>query len=361
MSVARAVAVLLIAGCVVGSACAEPPADLPQFRAGELTVGAYPEPPFAMKDAGGAWSGLAIDLWREVARRQGLAYRVEEHDLASLIDSLEARRVDVAVGSLLVTAQRERRMDMTSPYMHVSMAIGTRPASGWWQTLRPLVSGPILWGMIGLAVLLLIFAAIVWSLERHRNPEHFGGSVMRGIGDAVWWSASTMSTVGYGDRTPVTFWGRAVGMVWMFASIVLVSAFIAGSTSALTVWRLRTQIHSLQDLAHVRTGVVAASGAAEYLNEIGIGAVGFPTIQAAVDAVTRGDVDAVVGEWPVLEYLAHHGYAGRLAVVPQPLARGFVAFALPRDSPQLRLLNVTLLEVLADPDWDEITRKYLGP
>jgi ABC-type amino acid transport substrate-binding protein len=84
------------------------------------------------------------------------------------------------------------------------------------------------------------------------------------------------------------------------------------------------------------------------------------TIPACLDALVAGDIDAVVEEWPVLHWEARHRYPGRLAIVPQPFARGFIGFALPRDSPRRRALNVTLLQVLDDPAWQEISRTYLG-
>ncbi len=354
-----AAALVLVAGCPPLPAGAQE-GGARDTAAAALVVGTVAEPPFAMKDVDGAWSGIAIDLWREMARRQGVAYRLEEHDLGSLLAAVEARRVDVAVGALLMTAERERTLDFTSPFMHVALAIGTRPSAGWWQAVRSVLSGALSWAALALASCMVVFALLIWLLERRRNPEHFGGSAMRGMGDAVWWSASTMTTVGYGDRTPVTFWGRTAGIVWMLASIVLVSAFIAAVTSSLTVRRLQTQIRSVADLAHVRVGVVTGSGAADYLSDAGIAAVGFDTAPAAVDALVAGDVDAVVEEWPVLRYLARHRYPGVLAVVPQPSARGFIAFALPLNSPRRRALNVTLLDVLDDPIWQEISRTYLG-
>jgi ABC-type amino acid transport substrate-binding protein len=354
---------VVAAALVLVASCRPLPAVAQEAGAGNaapLVVGTAPEPPFAMKDADGTWSGIAIDLWREIARRQGLTYRLEEHDLPSLLAAVEGRRVDVAVGALLITAERERTVDFTSPFMHVALAIGTRSSTSWWRAIRSVFSGSPLWAGLGLAACMVVFALLIWLLERRRNPEHFGGGAMRGMGDAVWWSASTMTTVGYGDRTPVTFWGRTVGIVWMVASIFLVSALIAAVTSTLTVRQLHTEIRSLADLAHVRVGVVSTSGVAEYLHGAGIATVGFDTVAAAADAAVAGDVDAVVEEWPVLRYLARHRHPGLLAVIPQASVRGFTAFALPLDSPRRRALNVTLLEVLDDPIWREISRTYLG-
>jgi ABC-type amino acid transport substrate-binding protein len=355
----RIAAVLVLVACARATAAEEPAAAGQASR--ELVVGTFSAPPFVMREADGGWSGLAIELWREVARREGLAYRIEEHDLQSLLEKVESGRVDVAVGPLLITADRERRMDLTSPFMHIALAIGTRPESGWWPALRALLPREVLWATLGLAVLLLVSALLVWLLERHRNPEHFGGARMRGLGDAIWWSASTMSTVGYGDRTPVTFWGRTTGIVWMFASIVLVSAFIALVTSTFTVHQLQTQIRSIGDLGRVRVAAVTASGSAEYLRDLGIATTGCESTGSCLDALVAGEVDAVVEEWPVLNWEARHRYPGRLAVVPQPVTRGFIGFALPRDSTRRRALSVTLLQVLDDPVWQDISRSYLGP
>ena len=43
---------------------------------------------------------------------------------------------------------------------------------------------------------------------------------------AFWWAAVTMTTVGYGDKTPVTTGGRIVGLVWMFTSVIVIFTMI---------------------------------------------------------------------------------------------------------------------------------------
>lgn len=50
-----------------------------------------------------------------------------------------------------------------------------------------------------------------------------GGNI-KTAGDALWWSVTTLTTVGYGDRFPVTTGGRTVGAVLMVLGIGLFGA-----------------------------------------------------------------------------------------------------------------------------------------
>ena len=45
----------------------------------------------------------------------------------------------------------------------------------------------------------------------------------RSAGDAIWWALVTITTVGYGDRYPVTDQGRTIGVFLLFAGIALFS------------------------------------------------------------------------------------------------------------------------------------------
>lgn len=61
-------------------------------------------------------------------------------------------------------------------------------------------------------------------------------NIVTGI-DALWWSIVTLSTVGYGDRYPVTTEGRVVGVMVIIAGVGLFSAL----TSFLAQWFLRAR------------------------------------------------------------------------------------------------------------------------
>lgn len=51
------------------------------------------------------------------------------------------------------------------------------------------------------------------------------------FGDALWWAATTVTTVGYGDRYPVSTEGRVVAVVLMGVGIGVMGAVIASVTS----------------------------------------------------------------------------------------------------------------------------------
>ncbi|MBV5271053.1 MAG: transporter substrate-binding domain-containing protein, partial [Afipia sp.] len=72
-------------------------AAVPQKR--ELVVGVKDAPPFALKGSDGAWSGLSIELWRQVAKATNQTFRfVEARDMPQLIEETASGRLDVAVG-----------------------------------------------------------------------------------------------------------------------------------------------------------------------------------------------------------------------------------------------------------------------
>ena len=73
-----------------------------------------------------------------------------------------------------------------------------------------------------LVVLIIIFGGIGMYLAEYKHP----GSNISTLGDAFWWAIETITTVGYGDYTPVTVVGRVIAVVVMFSGIGIVVSLV---------------------------------------------------------------------------------------------------------------------------------------
>lgn len=66
------------------------------------------------------------------------------------------------------------------------------------------------------ATILLFSTYGIYFFEARTNPE------INSIGDAAWWSIVTVTTVGYGDKVPITPLGKIIGVVLMFTGIGII-------------------------------------------------------------------------------------------------------------------------------------------
>jgi len=73
-------------------------------------------------------------------------------------------------------------------------------------------------GSIVVLMILVISACVVHLLEQHAQPDVFGT-----VPQAMWWAVVTLTTVGYGDVTPVTVPGRIVGAIIMLMGVGMVA------------------------------------------------------------------------------------------------------------------------------------------
>jgi voltage-gated potassium channel len=78
------------------------------------------------------------------------------------------------------------------------------------------------WVLLIVLVLNLIAAAMVLEFEGG-NPE----ATIASYPDALWWALTTITTVGYGDRFPMSSPGRAVAVVLMIAGIAMFGVITA--------------------------------------------------------------------------------------------------------------------------------------
>lgn len=320
-------------------------------------------PPFAFQDTEGKWRGIAIDLFERIASDIGVRFEyTEAPTLDAMLSGVSRGDYDVAVGALSVTAQREELFDFTHPYFQTGLGIvvPANSSASWLRLWKAMISPEFLKAVGGLLALLTFVGALIWLAERRRNADQFPHGAARGIGAGLWWSSVTMTTVGYGDKSPETFGGRLIALIWMFVSVIIISTVTASLTTALTVDALSSSVQGEEDLNGARTGTVRSSTSAERLASRGIGYTPFESLAAALKALADGELDAVVYDRSLLRYQVKSDFPGKLHVLKDTLEPQEYALAVPTDSTLREQLNLGLLKHGRGDTWQALVTRYLG-
>ena len=326
----------------------------------ELRVGVTEMPPFTMKGTNGQWEGLSVDLWKIAAARTGWNYRLQELGHDQLVEAVSAGRVDLALSPAPITLENEELADFTHSYYSsgLCVAVAHREPHPWRALLAELLSANVLLWIVGMVGVLLAVGTAVWLAERRANEAQFGIAPRTGIGDGIWWAAVTLTTVGYGDKVPRTSAGRLLGVLWLFVGVFLLAAFTGHVSSTLTLQNLGSPIQNPQDLSRYRIGAITRSAGAEYLASHHIRSRTFPNDEAALTAVSRGELTAMVASEPLLRYRLHLEQSNRFDVLPFSLDRRDYAILLPNGSALREPLNRQILHAIAQPEWRELLFKY---
>ena len=357
-----ALCLLLLLTLAPAHARAQTPPDLvpPQFAKRELVIGTKEAPPFAMKDGSGEWHGISIDLWRRIADELHLRFQFEETDLKGLIEGVTDKRFDAGVAALTITAAREAEVDFSQPFFASGLGIAV-PISedGWWPVVCSMFSLAFVQVVLALSALLATVGFFIWLFERRHNAQ-FGGHMLKGLGAGFWWSAVTMTTVGYGDKAPTTMPGRLLAVAWMFASVILISTFTAGITSALTASKLTGRVQVVGDLHSVIVGAVGGSTGADYLTSEKIQFSRYEDGPAALRALEAGGIDAVVYDRPLLVWMVKQDFAKSLRVLPVKFDSQTYGIALPIGSALREPVDRALLEQIHGQWWQDLVFRFLG-
>jgi polar amino acid transport system substrate-binding protein len=354
-----------------GVADSQEPAHPPTVPRTRLVVGLTNSPPFCMRSEDGSWSGISVELWQWIAADLGIDTEFRESTVTGIFDDLApGRPLDLSIGALTITAEREDRLDFSQSFFlsGLAVAVKTAPSAGglWSWVGRLLVWN--FWRIVAaLIVSLALVALLIWALEHKSNPKEFGGNgkVHRGIGSALWWSAVTMTTVGYGDLAPRSPAGRLVAIGWMFVSLFLVSWFTASMASILTAERLDTGtggfvVRGPDDLRRLHVAVIAGTSSEDYLRRHQIDYLRIPP-KELLEVLLTGRVQAVLGDAPTLRYVARsEPYAGRITVLPQTFQIEPYGIALRDGSPWRKPVDRALLHRLDSPAWRDLLYRYLG-
>lgn len=288
-----------------------------------LRVGIKEAPPFTIKTEDG-WEGLTMILWHRIEEELGVVSELVPMDMDEMTKALATGDIDVGLGAITVNRERESSFDFSSVYYLSGLGMMTKgETSGLWILLKNTVSKTFLKVVLSLCMLLLLVGFLIWLVEKRKNPEEFQPG-WKGVFSGFWWSAVTMTTVGYGDKAPRSGFGRLIGLVWMFASLIMISYFTASMASALTVYNIGLQVEKVEDLRNVKTGVIQGTVAQEFLSVHGIPHIVEANLGELVKKLENGEVRVVVADDPLLGYYLNRNQESDLVMLPHKIKNFFM-------------------------------------
>lgn len=327
-----------------------------------VRVGAVGSPPFVIQ--GTKLTGIASDIWHEIARMQGLKFEMTtSNNVPETIDAVAQNRLDIAIGPLSITSERLHKVTFTQPFFQADIGLMLpleKPSL--WQRFRPFFEIAFLGSFGGVLILLFLVGNLLWLAERHKNSAHFPPAYLPGVGNGMWFALVTLTTVGYGDCIPVTPMGRLITGIWMILTMITISSITAGMTTALTLSfsNVKTERFTQPtDLKDTRVAVKAGSSSAHWAAIYQARLIRTQTLAEAIRLLENSQVDSVVFDRPLLQYYLRQHPTLSMRVTNFSLARENYGFALPLNSPLLLKVNVALLQLQESGKMKELQDKWL--
>ena len=336
----------------------------------KLIVGVMATPPYSMQEEDGTWSGITVDLWKEIAKIIDVDYEFRKVDLHGLLSGLENGTIDVGATGISITSAREAKFDFSDPYLAAAeaVAVNADQQPNVLQLFRSIFLNwnflKVMFSIVGLTV---AGAAVLWLLEHKGGSADYSGRTRKAFGRSLFWSTMVLSgrefpkAIGWSTVSPTTFAGRLFGTIWMMSGIILISLFTATTASLLTSKQLQGAIHDPDDLYHVTVGTVGSSVGYEYLKHRNIKCNHvYPNAVEMLKALTEHKYDAAVFNRHIMSYYARTMYLNKVNVLRFPLRQDFLAIPLRAGSPLSESINMALLQVIESKQWHTIVSTYLG-
>ncbi|XP_077645910.1 glutamate receptor ionotropic, kainate 5 [Lonchura striata] len=235
----------------------------------------FQENPYVMRvgGAGGAerYEGFCVDMLRELAALLKFRFHIKlvEDGLygapepngswTGMVGELINRKADLAVAAFTITAEREKVIDFSKPFMTLGISIlyrvhmGRKP--GYFSFLDPFSPAVWLFMLLAyLAVSCVLFLAARLSPYEWYNPH----PCARGrpgllhnqytLGNSLWFPVGGFLQQG-AEVLPRALSTRCVSGVWWAFTLIIISSYTANLAAFLTVQRMEVPVESADDLA----------------------------------------------------------------------------------------------------------------
>lgn len=327
-----------------------------------LKVGYTTAPPFIVQDEK-QLEGVNIWLWQQVAADLNLEYQMVPMGFSEMLDSLETGGIDISINPLTKTSERNRRMLFTDSFYASNSTIAVANVSSFQkfiQFIQSFFNQNFLKGLLLLLFIIFLFGLVGWYFERKENDAHFRKGY-RGIWDGIWWSAVTLTTVGYGDKAPKTRMGKIAALVLMFGGLLFISGLTASIASSLTVNQLNSNPDGFNEFKERPVGTIANSSTGQFLKDHFFKDVkSYDGVVSGLAGLNSGEVSAFMYDEPILKYrIQEDSTLNTLQVLSVKFDVQFYAFGLSKNRSELeQTISQRILEIMETQEWQVVLNEY---
>ena len=325
----------------------------------ELSVGVTNSPPFIIIE-NDEISGITIDLWNVISDSLNVNYHFVQTDYEKVVTNISEGEINISIAPMAINSSHADSTFYTQPFYITSMcvAVENHYESGFVTIVKNLFSLSFL-KTIGLLLLInFSIGTLIWLAERKNNPA-FDNKV-NGIIDGFWWSWVTMTTVGYGDKSPQSKNGKILATIWMLVAILIISGFTATISSELTTKRLQNNVSNLHDLYKMKIGCVEGRNTSIYLDYKHIKHKKYSSFEEAFEALEKGEINALVDDGATLNYYFNKkekSLTKKITLIELPNNKEYYCFM--SSQPYLvNKINPYLLSFLESEEWNKLLKKY---
>ncbi|GBC61263.1 ABC transporter substrate-binding protein [Desulfonema ishimotonii] len=336
-------------------------------ESGVLVVGVKPAPPFVEIDAQGRIEGFSVDLIAGLAGHLDPPRRVRFHtdpDIPSHLASLREGKADLGIAATTITADREQWLETSVPFYKADLAILVAVQESRMSIMMDFfTSKDFCLFLFSIFCFVFLTGNLIWFAEREDN---FSKNYIRGVIQGMLWVVVTVTTVGYKDLYPKSAVGRLLAVLVMVLGIALFAISVAYLTSTLTVQQLRYAIAGPEDLYKHTVAVVEKTNTVTVLKRMGLGwkhQKPVKDLNQALEMLKSGQVQAVIHDRPMLQYLIRNEERGKFVILDQGFAPVYYGIFFPENSPLRKPFNLALLRAMEggqDSYYYKLRRKWFG-
>ncbi len=326
-----------------------------------LTVGLYNSPPFVMNVDGNP-KGMAVELWESVALNQNLTYRYQNYDsFTELVEATASNKIDVAVTNLTVTEDRARAIDFTHPWYDAGLRImiGDDNPTSSTELIKGLQDAGHLRAYLWL-LFIIVVVTVGFTLFDRKFDREFPRKWREGLAESFY-SVMVIATTGNLKRKNLFGWvGRIFSAFWLVIGIILLAYLTSSITSVMTTLSLSNEINGWKDLSNKKVGVLLGSVAESFAKEKGFDYIVYSQNDEAVKSLKSKNIDAIIGDAPVLEYYDFTNSSEPVKVVGKLFKPDKYGFGLRGNETLTKTITIEILSAQESGYLEELRLKYFG-